>query len=117
MSEFKSKLKASLLLHSLFFLYSWVVIILKAASANEILSFKFAGLFTLAVFILGIYAILWQIVIKRIPLSIAYPQKSVVILWVMLWSWLLWHEEITINNVIGVALVLAGIIIMVKSDE
>ena len=62
--------------------------------------------------VLGIYAILWQQIIKRVDLSVAYVNRSLAIMWSMIWAILFFGEKITVQNIIGVALVLAGTIIV-----
>lgn len=113
----KDIIKVYFYLHILFFLYSWVLILLNFASEHPFLSFNFIILFSSALMILAFYALIWQKVIKKTDISIAYPQKSIVILWVMLWSWLIWRENVTTGNIAGAFFVLCGIVFMVKSDE
>ena len=66
--------------------------------------------------ILGVYAILWQQMIKRFDLSVAYANRSMAILWSLVWAVVFFHERITINNVLGVLIVLAGTV-LVNTDE
>ena len=44
--------------------------------------------------ILGIYAIGWQQVIKRMPLTTAYANKAVTLVWGLVWGLLLFHEQL-----------------------
>ena len=81
----------------------------KFASRYDFLSFPFVGLYTLEIAILGCYAILWQQIIKRVPLSIAYANRSLSLIWSILWSTLLFHESLTQKNVIGIMLVVVGV--------
>jgi drug/metabolite transporter (DMT)-like permease len=62
--------------------------------------------------ILAVYAILWQQVIKKFQLSIAYSNKSMMLLWSMLWNFLIFSQGITPWKVVGVLLVVAGVIVM-----
>lgn len=62
--------------------------------------------------VLGIYAILWQQIIKRVDLSVAYVNRSLAIMWSMIWAILFFGEKITVQNIVGVVLVLAGTIIV-----
>ena len=73
------------------------------------LSFKFILFYGLEVVILGIYAILWQQVIKKYDLSVAYANKAVTLLWALLWSVLLFNEKLKWNHIVGVAIVMVGI--------
>ena len=62
--------------------------------------------------ILGVYAVLWQQLIKRFELSVAYANRSMSILWSMIWAVVFFHDKITINNILGVLIVIAGTIII-----
>ena len=61
------------------------------------------------ILILGIYAIIWQQVLKRFELSFAMSNKGIAVLFSMIWSVLIFHEKITVNNVIGLVIIIAGI--------
>jgi multidrug transporter EmrE-like cation transporter len=84
----------------------------KLASKYPTLSFEFIGMYALDVFILGIYAILWQQIIKRIDLSIAYCNKGTSLLWSLVWSIVFFHEKLTVSNAIGIVVVMIGIMIV-----
>lgn len=47
---------------------------------------KFILFFALEFLILGLYAILWQQLIKKFDLSVAYANRSMALLWSMLWA-------------------------------
>ena len=68
------------------------------------------------VFVLFVYAILWQQIIKRFDLSLVYANRAFSIFWSFLWSILLFHESIRPANVIGILLDFFGILI-VNSDR
>lgn len=57
----------------------------------------------------GIYAIAWQQVIKKFSLSTAYANKSVYLLWSQIWAVIIFHENLTVQNIIGILVVLAGV--------
>ena len=59
-----------------FLIYSCSSIVAKIASGNEVMSFKFILFYGLEVVILGVYAILWQQVIKKFELSVASYQHT-----------------------------------------
>ena len=69
-----------------------------------------------ALFLLGIYALLWQQMIKKFELSVAYANRAMAILWSMIWAVLFFHDRITIRNIVGVAIVLVGIV-LVNTDK
>ena len=87
----------------------------KYASAHTFLSLPFILLYGLEICILGVYAIVWQQIIKRYDLSIAYANRSLSLLWSMLWAVLLFREQVSLQNIIGVLIVLCGVM-LVNSD-
>ena len=65
--------------------------------------------------VMGIYALLWQQVISRMPLSMAYMFKGTSLIFVLLFSALLFGEAITVNNLIGSAIIILGIVLFAKA--
>ena len=61
------------------------------------------------VLVLGLYAILWQQVIKRMPISTAFLFKGTTLLFALLISFFLFGEPITWMNGIGAILIIGGI--------
>ncbi|NLB91485.1 MAG: transporter [Clostridiales bacterium] len=72
--------------------------------------------YLLALGALGIYALLWQQIIKEFSLITAYANKGVTVLYSMLWGKLLFHEAITWNRVLGVVLIIFGMIFVAKGE-
>jgi drug/metabolite transporter (DMT)-like permease len=62
--------------------------------------------------ILFLYALLWQQVLKKFPLSTAIANKSVTIIWGMIFGLLFFDEKITPKMFLGTALILSGIILL-----
>ena len=108
----KNKLLWLFLLQLCIMIYTISGIISKFASAESFMSVKFIVLYGLEIVVLGIYAIFWQQIIARIQLSIAYANKSASLLWSFLWAIAIFHEKITLNNIIGVLIVMAGIVLI-----
>ena len=97
-------------------LYTLSGIAAKCASNYEFLSFGFIVCYGLEILVLGIYALIWQQIIKRVDISVAYANRSMAIFWSMLWAFLLFKEQITLQNLIGVALIFVGTWV-VNSDD
>ena len=57
---------------------------------------------------LGVYAVLWQQVIRKVELSVAYANRAVALLWSLLWAVFLFGEKITAAQLLGIALVIIG---------
>ena len=110
------KWKDILMLQAVFMIYSISSVVSKFASGKEVFSFEFILFYGLDVIVLGIYALLWQQVIKKFELSIAYANKAITLLWALVWGIGIFHEQITAGKVIGILLVMAGIFIL-NSDS
>ena len=113
----KISLKTVLALQLVVMIYTLSGVAAKLASGQEALSMKFLLFYGIEIMILGIYAIAWQQIIKRCELSVAYANRSMAILWSLVWTVLFFHEALTIKNVIGVIIVFAGTMIVNSDDE
>lgn len=114
-----AKIKNVLLIQFMVFLYSIASFLTKLASgflSKGIFSFEFLGTLALTFIILAVYAYFWQRILKKVELSIAYLSKGVGLFWTLLWSALVFKEKITLGNVIGLVIIIAGII-MVNLDQ
>ena len=66
--------------------------------------------------LLAVYALMWQQALKRFPLIVAMSSKGITVIYGLLWSVLLFKEHITINNIIGAAMVILGIGLVSSND-
>ena len=96
-------------------IYACTSICTKMASRQEMLSWPYLFWIAGAVGVMGIYALLWQQVIVRMPISTAYMFKGTSLIFVLLFSVLLFGEAITLNNVIGAMVIIAGIILFANA--
>lgn len=115
MKEKKKKgitIKDILFLQIVIMIYTGSSIAAKLAAAQPIFSWRFCLFYGTEIVILGVYAVLWQQVIKRFELSAAYANRAMVLVWSMVWAVLIFHDEITVSNVAGVLLVIAGTVIV-----
>ncbi len=78
-----NKVKYFLLLHLIILMYSLSAILAKYAALSGFFSIKFFVFYGIDIFILFLYAIFWQQIIKRMDLMVAYSNKAIVIIWVM----------------------------------
>lgn len=67
-------------------------------------------------FILGLYAIIWQQIIKRIDLSLAYANRASAIFWSALWATIFFHEQLSIKNIAGIFVIFIGIWVVNQND-
>ena len=59
-----------------------------------------------------VYALAWQIVIKNISLHVAYANRSVYLIWGQIWAVMIYSEHLTMKNIIGLLVVLAGVVVV-----
>ena len=111
------EIKKYIVIQSAVLVYSLSTIPSKLASNESFLSVKFCVYYGLIVFLLGIYAIIWQQILKRTPLTIAYINKATTIIWSMVIGRVVFSEKITFINIIGAFIVLIGIIITIKGEQ
>lgn len=109
--------KYYLLLHGIILMYSLCGICSKSAASQEFLSFQWIMFYGIEILLLGIYAILWQQILKKVDLNTAYASKAVTLIWGSVWGILIFHETISWNNILGGLIVLAGVILMVTGGE
>ncbi len=113
----KTKLVDIVFLQLSILILSLAGIFAKKASAVGFLSVEFITYYCLILFIMGIYAILWQQIIKRFELSVAYANKGTLIIWTFIWAVIFFQETITLNNILGAVLVIAGIVMVFKDAK
>lgn len=110
------KIKVLFILHLMLMIYSMSGICSKMASREAFLSPRFILFYGIIILLLGLYAIGWQQIIKRINLTTAYANKAITTVWGLIWGVVFFQEKITVNKLCGVALVVIGVIIFALSD-
>ena len=105
-------MKNVLLLQVIIIIYTISSVMAKLASASTEEPFHMLLFLGLEFVVLAIYAVLWQQMIKRFELSVAYANRAMAILWSMIWAGIFFHDEITFRNVLGVSIVLLGMVIV-----
>ncbi len=113
----KITFKNLILLNILFLIYSFTGILSKKASLNEYFSLEFMKYFIGSILIMAIYSVMWQLTLQKIPLSIAYSNKAVVIIWGLVWSVIFFNEALRLSIIIGGCLIIAGILLVVSGYE
>ena len=110
-------IKILLLLHVLLFVYSMCGIASKSAAQQPFLSTKFILFYGIVLVGLVVYALFWQQIIKKLPITVAYVNKAVTIIWGMFWGVLFFNEEITWNKWLGILVIIAGIYLVISEEE
>lgn len=103
-------------LHVLLLFYSLSGIFSKNAAYQPFLSVSFVLLYGGMLAVLFIYAIGWQQIIKRLPLTVAFANKAVTVVWGIVWGVLFFGETVNAQMILGALLVIAGIVIYSIED-
>ena len=64
-----------------------------------------------------VYSVLWQLVLRRMPLGLAYSSKGVCTLWTALFGVLLFGETLTPGKALGILVVLIGVLLVVTDHD
>ncbi len=112
----KSSTKTLLALHILLAIYSVSNVFSKLAADAPVMSLRFVLCYGAVLFILGLYAIGWQQVIKRMPLTTAYANKAATIVWGIVFGMVLFGETVTPLMIAGALLIVAGIVLYAMEE-
>ncbi|MCQ2546177.1 MAG: EamA family transporter [Clostridia bacterium] len=115
------KISRYMMLHFAVLLFSFTSVFAKSA-AN---AYNHGGLtdrmFLLFCFLMilncVVYAFFWQIVIKKVPLNVGYANRSVYLIWSQIWAVAFFGEVLTVKNIIGLAIVMIGVIVVSLSAD
>lgn len=111
----KSQLFSCLVLVGTFLIYSLSSISSRTAAGFPFLSWFYLLWLALSMVLLGVYAVLWQQIIKRLPIGDAYMFKGLSIIFVLLLAYIFFGESITIFNIIGAIVIISGIALHANS--
>ena len=106
-----------LLLQGAVLLFSLSSVMMKLAGTAELFSLHSFLYYGAGIALLGVYAVAWQQFLKRMPLSLAYANRAMSMLWTMVFGYLLFGETIRWNMIAGVIVIAAGIGLMVTDHE
>lgn len=94
---------------------------MKYASASletlDVMTLVSSKLYLLSLCCFAFQAIVWQQALRHYNLSFAYPFMSLVNFLILLSSFLLFHEVITINNIIGVLIITFGTYYLTREGQ
>ena len=89
---------------------------LKLGGKHPFLSTGYIAWFCLAVMILGFYAVCWQLILEKLPLTTAYLRRGFSYILIFVWATLIFHETITWKQILGIIVISIGMVISI-SDE
>lgn len=113
----KNNAKWFLLLHILLGVYAASSLFSKLAAGQTFLSLPFVLLYGAMLVALVVYAFGWQQVIKHLPLSTAYANKAVTVVWGILLGALFFGETVTPRQLLGACIIIGGIVLYVQADH
>lgn len=96
--------------------YASTAICTKLVSGYSFLSWQYLLWLCAAVGVMGVYALCWQQIIRRMDISTAYMFKGTALIFTILFSALLFGETISWNNIIGSIIIVGGIVLYAKCD-
>ena len=112
-----SKFKSFVILHIILALFSVSAVFSKLAAMEESLSFKWIIYYGAVLFIMFVYAIAWQQIIKQMPIVTAYANKAVTVIWGIIYGLIIFKEDITVPKIIGAVIIITGVYLVVTGDE
>ena len=112
----KKNIKILAALHILLMFYSTSGIFTKLAAGQPFLSVRFCLYYGMVIALLGVYAIGWQQIIKRLPLTTAFANKAVTVVWGIVWGAAFFRESVTTGKLIGATLVIVGVALFASAD-
>ena len=113
----RSQAGVLLALHVLLGVYSLSDVASKKASGTTFLSPGFVLLYAAVLGLLAVYAIGWQQVIKRMPLSSAYANRAITVVWGIFWGYVIFGEAVSVGKLVGAALIICGVVLFARADR
>ncbi|NDJ85667.1 MAG: hypothetical protein GYB66_07260 [Chloroflexi bacterium] len=86
-------------------------------SLDMVISLATSPLLFLGLAIFGISAFLWLVALMKADLSFAYPFLSLSYVTVMIGGTVLFGEEVTITRIVGVFIIIAGLMVVARSEK
>lgn len=97
--------------------YAGISVIMKYTGLQQPLTIEWCMGFVLLVGTLGIYAIAWQQILKRIELGVAYMFKGLSLFFIMVLLAICYGEPITPIKLVATGIIMVGVTLYAKSNE
>lgn len=104
-------------LHILFIIYSISSVLSKFAGQFEFLSPQFFLYYLIVLILLCLYALGWQQALKRMPLTQAFANKAITVVWGIIWGAFFFGETISLGKCIAALLIIFGILLFSHSEK
>ena len=106
----KQRAKNIILIILTIFLQSFSFLCIKYSTLrHDFFMFIFMGF---ALLFILMRAVIWQSIMQRLPLSVVYPFTSLVQILILVYAIFLFVEIVTINNALGVMLMIVGVFLI-----
>lgn len=111
------RIKWILILNLVLGVYSLSAVCSKFAAKQETKSILFVLFYGLVLLLLALYALGWQQVIKHLPLTTAYANKAITVVWGIVLGQLIFGERITFKQFIAAGLIILGVVLYVRAED
>lgn len=108
--------RSYLMLLGAILIYSLVSVLSKAAALQDFLSLPFLCLYGGALLLMAVYAVIWQLCLEKVPLVAAYAMRGLMFVLVAIWSYLVFHESLSLLQWIGLVVIIAGVVVSESGD-
>ncbi len=116
MGMLKNNVILFLLMQIMNVIFSLNSVLMKLASISwqqeGLLAIKTVAILMAAVAVLGVYAVAWQAILSKVDLAQAYLNKGTVVFWGLVWSALVFREQITLFNIVGSVVIFIGLMMV-----
>ena len=117
----KQKILANILMQLCIFLFASSNVFFKFASnymaQKGIFSKECIFSMIMGIVVLMIYAVFWQQLLKYYELNVANAIKTLYLLWGVFYAIVIFKEQYKLNNFIGLALIIFGIVLIVRKNK
>ena len=90
---------------------------LKLGGRYPFMSTGYIAWFCLAVLILGFYAVCWQLILEKLPLTTAYLRRGFSYILIFVWARVIFHEAITWKQILGIIVITIGMVISISDEK
>ena len=110
-----SSVKMYFFLFSCYLIYSLALVAGRLAGNYALISIPAILLSGLTFFLLGVFATFYQSILRSVPLTKAYAGRVVTILYGMIFGSIIFSDKITLNMLLGTAVIITGVVMVVKN--
>lgn len=98
-------------------IYSLASVCSKTAAGYPLLSMKWIFFYGLGILAMSVYALIWQQVLKHLPLTTAYANRASVTILGLIWGVLFFGENVSPKIIIGAVIIMIGVIIVTGAEN